>query len=295
MGQREIEKRLKQYAAACEQIKPGNKELRIRELLQRRCLEEMKANASDVQTADMKEKITGGAFAQAADSDMVCIRRTRGTMVDFVLEQIGYLGRYCLIWQAAWIVLFCCMMRHGVPFLFGADHENAGLVTVSLLPPLLILLTVEEVTKVYQRSMLEIEYATKHSLRSAVMIRMLVLCVMHSFLVLICIICLHAGMESDMGQLLVYGFTPMVIMTAGLAKLMQYCQGELLRGAAVGMYLLMAVFAMIGNAGYFDGYQPAFFKIWCVVCAVGIVMVVSQFVCLNRKLSSYETIVQYID
>lgn len=266
MGQQEIEKRLKEYAAACEKIRPENKERRIQELLQRRSSEEMPRTS-----------------------------RTRGTLWNFIWEQIGYLGRYCLIWQAVWIAAFWYMLRYGALFLPGESHENAVLTVISLLPPLLILVTVEEVTKIYQRSMLEIEYTTKYSLRSAVMIRMLVLCTVHLLLLLICILCLHMRMESDMGQLLVYGFTPMIIMTAALAKLMQHCQGELLRGAVVGVYLFMAALVMIGNTKYVNWYQPACFRAWCVVCAAGIVMAVRQFVRLNGKLSSYEAIIQYTD
>ena len=87
--------------------------------------------------------------------------RTRGKRWNFVLEQIGYLGRYCLVWQTLWVVLFWYLLRHGIPYMGAENRENEVLVLVSLLPPLLALLTVEEITKVYQRSMLEIEYATK--------------------------------------------------------------------------------------------------------------------------------------
>ncbi len=269
MGRREIEKRLQQYAAACEKIVPENKESKIRELMQ-----------------------TGITFSPVTDFGKTGIVRTRGTLWNFIWEQIGYLGRYCLIWQAVWIGVFWYMMRHGAHFLFGAGNENAVLAAISLLPPLLVLLTVEEVTRIYQRSMLEIEYATKYSLRSAVMVRMLVLSAAHSFLLLACMIFLHVRVESDMGQLLVYGFTPMVIMTAVMVKLMQRCQGELLRGMTVGAYLSVAVFLMLGSRQYFDWYQPAYFRAWCIACAAGIVMAVRQFICLNGKLLSCEVIMQ---
>ena len=81
-------------------------------------------------------------------------------------------------------------------------------------------------------------------------------------------------------------------MTAVMVKLMQRCQGELLRGMTVGAYLSVAVFLMIGSRQYFDWYQPAYFRAWCIACAAGIVMAVRQFICLNGKLLSCEVIMQ---
>lgn len=263
MGQREIEKRLRQYAVECETIVPVNKENMIQELL------------------------------QADGAKMVSINHTRGTLWNFIMEQTGYLGKYCFIWQAAWIALFYYMMRYGVSYLSGENNRNAVLVTISLLPPLLILLTVEEITKVYQRSMLEIEYATKYSLRSAVMIRMAVLCVVHSLILVICILWLHSRIAEDIGRLLVYGFTPMIIVTAVLFKLMQYRQGEVLLSAAAGVYILTAGLVVVGNTEYFNWYQPVYFNVWCIVCTTGIVLGARQFIRLNGKLASYEMIIPY--
>lgn len=255
MRKREIEKRLRQYAAACERIIPEEKEKRIKELLQ-------------IDPA----------------------QRTRGTLWDFILEQMGYLGRYCLIWQALWIVLFGTLMQRGVPRFFGAEEGNEALVMISLLPPILVLLTVEEITKVYQRSMLEIEYATKYSLQGVVMTRMSVLCVFHSLILAVCILLFGARLNSGMGRLLVYGFTPMILVTGGLLKLMQHCQGELLRNASVAVYAVAAAFAIIGNTRYFDCFRPDCFKIWCTACIGGIAFGIWQFVCLNKKLLGFEQI-----
>ena len=263
MGQKEIEKKLKQYAAVSEKIVPENRECRIRELLQ----------------------------TSVEDSDMSGLVRIRGTLWNFVWDQIGYLGRYCLIWQALWILVFWYMMRYGVSDFWGRDSGNGILVTVSILTPLLVLLTVEQVTKVYQRSMLEIEYATKYSLRSVVMIRMLALCVVHSMILVICILCLYSRTEAEPEQLLVYGFTPMIVVTAILFGLMQHFQGETLRSAAVGLYALMTGLMAIGNTEYLEWYQPVYFRVWCMVCGIGIVSGACQLVYLNRKLSSYESIV----
>lgn len=256
MKERAIEKQLKEYATACERILPKEKEARIEALLK------------------IEPK-----------------PRTRGTLWDFVLEQFGYLGRYCLIWQALWVVLFWYLMKNGVPEFLGGEEGNEVLVVISLLPPILVLLTVEEITKVYQRSMLEIEYATKYSLQGVIMTRMSVLCVFHSVILCVCILIWQARLDSGIGQLLVYGFTPMILVTGILLKLMQHCQGEVLRSAVTGVYGLGVVLVLVGNTKYFRWFQPDYFRIWCVACIVGIAFGVWQFVCLHHKLSWFEQIV----
>lgn len=257
MAQKEIEKRLRQYAAACRRNLPEGKEAAIERLMRVKPLP-----------------------------------RTRGTLWNFVWEQIGYLGRYCLLWQAVWLTLFCFLMRHGIPGVWRENNEGAMLAAVSLFPPILVLLTVEEITKIYQRSMLEIEYATRYSLKYVITVRMLILCMFHSAILAAAIICLHDGAAFELGMLLVCGFTPMIVMTGILMKLMQHFQGEQLRAAGIVLYVMAVAVAIVGNTEYFNWYQPLYFRIWCMACAVGIVFGVCQFVILCRRLANYEQIAQ---
>lgn len=254
--ERDVETKMRQYAAACmrlseEMEESGKKERQIRALMQ-----------------------------------IALPPRTRGNSWDFALDQIGYLGRYCLVWQVLWVLLFWYLIHHGIPYLGAGERENEILILVSLLPPLLTLLTVEEVTKVYQRSMLEIEYTTKYSLQSVVLVRMLAMSVFHAGIVAIVIFGIHAEADSEIGTLLVYGFTPMILVTGILTKCMQCCHGEQLRSAGIGVYALTVVLVVAGNTKYCGWYQPAYRKAWCAVCGAGIIFAVWQFGCLRRKLSS---------
>lgn len=242
--QKDIEKRLKQYASRQRQLHAAvRKEEKIQELLQIKPL-----------------------------------LQTRGSYGDFILEQAGHLGRYCLVWQAAWLVLFHYLLTKGVDYLFLGNNGNEVLVLMSLLPSVLVLITVEDITKVYQRSMLEIEHVTKYSLYHAVLIRMLILSIMHSAILTAGIIWLHASMDSSIGKLLVYGFTPMAVMTGALMKLMQYMQGDKLKAAGVALYVAVVIAVVVGNTEYFDWYQPDYFKIWCLLCAAGMLFGCCHFI-----------------
>lgn len=274
MGQRNIRKKIRRYVQASKSIAPENKEARMRELLLAASL----GKEHGKETVLSKERM--------ADC-------TRGTVYQFILEQTGYVGRYCLVWQALWIGIFFWMMHAGMPAYIAGGERNGILVVLSLLSPLLVLFTVEEITKVYQKSMLEIEYATKYSLRSVVMSRMVILCTAHSVVLAVCTACLPVQEAFGALHLLVYGFTPMVLMTGILMKLMQYFHGKMLRSAAVGVYVLMVILAIVGSREYFGWYQPSCFKIWCLACGIGIVFGMRQFVYLHKKLSSFEQIVGY--
>ncbi|MDE7273569.1 MAG: hypothetical protein K2N95_11000 [Lachnospiraceae bacterium] len=262
-NERRTEAKMRQYAAECvkfatEMKESGKKEERIKALMQ-----------------------------------ISPLPRTRGKRWNFVLEQIGYLGRYCLVWQVVWGGLFWYLMRHGIPYISAQESENGILMLISLLPPLLALITVEEITKVYQRSMLEIEYATKYSLQNVVLVRMMVLSEFHCILLAVMLVSIRAKLDSGIGTLFVYGFTPMILMTGILMKLMQHCHGERLRSAGIGVYVLMAMFTIAGNTKYFCWFHSDYFMVWCILCAVSILFAGWQFDCLRRKLVCFEQIAKF--
>lgn len=256
MAQKEIEKKLRRYAQSYGKLQVDSKEENIQKLLQVKPLP-----------------------------------RTRGNLWDFILEQIGYLGRYCLLWQLMWLLLFCNLMRKNIFLPGGCGNEIFAL--LSLLPPVLVLLTVGEITKVYQRSMLEIEQVTKYSLENVVMIRMLVLCIFHSLILFLGILYLHARADSGLGRLFIYGFTPMILMTGVLLWLMDTFQGEALRMAGLALYGVISTFALLGNLERFDFYNPVYFKIWCLFFGAGLVFEICQLASLRKRLSHIEHMLRY--
>lgn len=257
MKQKDIRKKLKEYEVLSRSICSEEKESRIEKLL----------------------------FMEHA-------LYTRGSLWDFIWEQAGYLERYCLIWQMLWMVLFLFLVQLlGIQFQEKESQEGV-LVLFSLLPSLLVLLTVEEITKVYQKTMLEIEYTTKYSLKSVVMIRMAVLCIINFLILTAGVFGGNVFADFNVSMLLVYGFTPMILMMGIMLKLMQYCQGEMLQNGVIGSYAFMAVLAVFHYVKGLGWYQPENFRIWCLICIAGTIFALRQFVLLNRKLASCEHILR---
>lgn len=251
-GIRGVEERLRRHDRACREMAPQNREDKIAALVR---------------------------------SASAC--RTRGTLWDFLWEQAGYLGRYCLVWEVLWMTAFCYMLRSARGHAGRIDNE--ALVLISILPPVLVLLTVEEITKIYQRSMLEIEYAARYSLRQVVLTRMLMLCGSHAVILAACIVGMYEKVGYGVGALMLYGFTPMVLALCALLTCMQRFGGEQLRAVTAGFYALIVVCVLAGNMTLpCRLYDPCYVGGWCAVCAAGVLFGIRQFVCLCRKLDSYE-------
>lgn len=252
MTTKEVKRNLQKYSLACENIVSNEKEERITEILKSQKLQ-----------------------------------RNRGSLLDFFCEQFGYLGKYCLIWQALWMILFYYLMKN------ISGSKNSLMVLLSVLPAILTLINVEDITKIYQRSMLEIEYATKYSIQNLVMIRMMTLCLFHSILLVIGIVSVKTQFELELVKLLVYGFTPMILMTGILIYLMKYFKGEQLRFAGVVVYVGILIFCVIGNMERFSIYSLNYFRLWVLTCAASMVMLVYQIFKLRERLGNFEKLTQY--
>lgn len=252
MTPKEIKRNLRKYSLTCKNVVPSKKEEKITELLK----------------------------AQK-------FRKTRGSLFDFFCAQFGYLGKYCLIWQALWMILFYYLMKN------ITGNKNGLMVLLSVVPAILTLITVEDITRVYQRSMLEIEYATKYSLLNLVMIRMMTLCIFHSIVLVIGIVSVKAQFELELVKLLVYGFTPMMLMTGILISLMKYFKGEQLRFVGIVVYAGIIIFCVIGSMERFGIYSLNYFKLWETACASSAVILVYQFYKLRERLGNFEKLTQY--
>lgn len=138
---------------------------------------------------------------------------------------------------------------------------------LSMAPPILLLVTVEEISHVYNRSMLEIEYATKYSLRKVVMGRMLLLNGCNGIVLVIRIG--YAGHRIDLSLLhaLTYSMTPFVMMMFLLLMLMKKWKGRQLLYAGISAYVTLAAVILLGRMEMLNIYNPDYLKLWITVLA----------------------------
>lgn len=208
-------------------------------------------------------------------------KQPENTMFDIVLTNLGMLGRYCLVWQVLWFVLF---------LLVGMSKQVTRLefeVLLSIFPPLLVVLTADNISRIYNRSMLEIECTTKYSVTQIVMLRMSVLTFSNYFLVLAGILILQSGLKGHLMELLLYGFTPMILSEAILIQLMKHLKGEELKTAGFVVYAVIVSASVIVKLGIWDAYQMENLWVWQLILLFGVVWMIVGFIRLGKELSNY--------
>lgn len=207
--------------------------------------------------------------------------KSKNTMCDFVLTNLGMLGRYCFVWQVLWFALF---------LLVGMSKQVTRLefeVLLSILPPLLVVLTADNISRIYNRSMLEIECTTKYSVTQIVMLRMSVLTFSNYFLVLAGILILQSGLKGHLMELLLYGFTPMILSEAILIQLMKHLKGEELKTAGFAVYAVIVIASVIVKMGIWNAYQMENLWVWQLILLLGVVWMIVGFIRLGKELSNY--------
>lgn len=211
------------------------------------------------------------------------IRKTAG-FKEFLISQLGFMNKIVFFWQAVWALLFFYALWNGAIF----NVTNESLCILSIAPPLLLLLSVDNVSHIYNRSMLEIEYAAKYSLKKAVMVRMFILTVING-------VFLTAGMIFAKRQLglktletLLYGLTPLILMTFLLLLVMKRWNGEQLKYAGASVYAICAVVVLVGGRESVNIYRESLVWAWLMLFATGIAATAYQFRALMKHLGSFE-------
>lgn len=217
-----------------------------------------KAAKEEVSCDEQKKQMIISAVTEKGLS----VRRT-GSFGEFLVSQCSFINKTVVFWYMIWLFLFLYAVRKGEVFHFS----NGILCILSMAPPTLLLLTVEEVSHIYNRSMLEIEYATKYSLKKVVMGRMLILSIINGIVLLIGLI--YAGSKTGLDALdtLAYSLTPFVFMTFLLLIFMEKWKGGQLIYAGVSVYVILLLVVLVGRMEFLNIYSRNYLWIWLTLLA----------------------------
>ncbi len=210
--------------------------------------------------------------------------KTRGSFSAFIWSQIGFMDKKVLLGQGLWILFFLYMMWSG-----NVIHiANETLYVLSMAPPILLLLTVEEIAKIYNKSMIEIEYATKYSIRRLVLVRLLLLSLVNGVLLLCGLVFVKRQIQLELIEILVYGLTPLTIMTLMSLKLMEKWKGEQLKYMSITLYAILSFIVLLGGNEYINIYTQEAFCLWVITLLFGIAATIYQANRLVRHLDKFE-------
>lgn len=207
---------------------------------------------------------------------------------EFLLAQLRFLNRMVVLGQALWLGLFLWAVWMGEGFFW----ENGSLCILSMAPPLLLLLAVDEIARVYNRSMLEIEYTTKYSLTEVVLSRLLISGTANGAVLFVGILLARSRSEVALLKTLVYSFTPLVLMTCLLLRLMKHWKGESLKYVSVCCYVFLVMVILVGRMRPWNIYQENCLGAWLILLLGGIVGCIWQLHSMLRRLGSFEQLAE---
>lgn len=214
--------------------------------------------------------------------------RKGSSFAEFFLAQFGFINKNVIFWQLTWLVLFLYAVQSGSVF----QLSNSLLCILSMSPPLLVLLLTDEISHIYSRSMLEIEYAAKYSIKKVILSRMLILSIMNGIFILIGIAYANRRIDLPLLDTLIYSLTPLLSMTAVLLILMKKFKGVQLIYSGISVYILQVLLIVAGQTEYIDIYSRDYLKMWLLLLLTSAVLIAYNLQRLCRILDNFEILAE---
>ena len=193
------------------------------------------------------------------------------TDMQFIFGQLGFIRPHTWIGQLTVLVAICMIPYH----LLEMGHTDYRILSlVSAMTPMLLVFHIEEFARICYKSMLEIEMATKYSLKKLVLSRMCILGVTDLLMLGGFITFLNFYLDENLFGILLYSLVPFNLTIIGLIYLLKY-SGKVMYGYQALAYtgFVCACFVMIPY------YRPLIYSrenqdIWLLVCIVSLVILV---------------------
>lgn len=210
---------------------------------------------------------------------------TGGGMGAFFFSQFRFIRKRIWLIQAAFIVFLLAAAG-------GDTGKNAeqSYVLLAVAAPVLLLLSVEEVSRIYHGSMLEIEYTTRYSLQKAVILRLLLLGTADLFFMLAFMLLFQRHMELSALRLVLYGFTPFFTMCFGCLLFMRKYSGGSLQIASLVWAAVHVLLAQAGSWAVFSIYEEGKLYLWMLLLLAVTAASAAELHKLSRRLTAFEQI-----
>lgn len=176
-------------------------------------------------------------------------------------------GQLQFIRKRIWLFQLCCM----VLLAYLAVHKqfaavpNQGYLMVSMAAPLLILTSVKDIMRIFNKPMLELEYVTRYSLHRTMIARVMILGIVDFVMLLGLTGMVARSEELELLRLAVYGFVPFLLCAALLLCLMNYYSGEKLLYSVCSLSVMLIIFFMLGTRKYLAIYEMHQLWIWFLI------------------------------
>lgn len=212
----------------------------------------------------------------------------RMNSIDFFISQIGFIRK------RTWIIQFLVLCTVCI-FLFSMSADSNSfyntLSLISIASPLFVLTNIEELSKVYNSSILEIEFSTKNTLHKIIATRMLVFGVSDLLFMFIILISAKQIIDVDILYIIIYILVPFNLMCTGCMEIINRNKGKhtnyycMIYG--VSLVLLIVTLSSFRNSIY----QFEVINQWLIVFLVTSVTLIYEIRKTWRHLCSFENII----
>ncbi|GAA0741670.1 hypothetical protein [Clostridium oceanicum] len=217
------------------------------------------------------------------------IKNLRATNKEFILSQIGFIRKRTWVFQIIVLALICLAFcniesEHALTF------ESFSL--ISIFSPILLIINIEEISRVYYKSMLEIEFSTKNSLKKVLATRMLILGIADCIVLTIMMIFAGKSMNISILRVIMYTFVPFNLVCIGCMELMKYFKGRELNYASIIYSALLMATLLLGRLNNLQIYAQNFISSWIFIYIITTIVFAIEIKKFWKRLDLFDDVIK---
>ena len=171
-------------------------------------------------------------------------KKYRTTFKEFLYSQIQFIRKKTWVIQFVVVVLWVYLTRNNIN---GTDKMFNIYPFLSSLAPLLVITGVDEMARIYDGSLCEIEMTTRYPLKVVLLTRMAIMVTADTAVMIIAGRYIQNFTERDLISVMLYILVPFQMACIGMLEIMKYVKALYLDYACVGYCFILAAFPYIYN------------------------------------------------
>lgn len=207
---------------------------------------------------------------------------------DFFISQIGFIRKRTWIMQFLILCTICILL-----FSTSTDSNSFynTLSLISIASPLFVLTNIEELTKVYNSSILEIEFSTKNTLHKIIATRMLIFGISDLLFMIIILVSAKQIIDVNILYIIIYTLVPFNLMCIGCMEIINRNKGKHTNYYCM-IYGISLVLLIVTLSNFRDNlYQFEAINQWLIVFLVTAITLIYEIRKTWRHLCSFENII----
>lgn len=208
----------------------------------------------------------------------------------FVFGQMGFIRRRVWIGQFALLAIICMVL---CTYLMTNIMDYMVLPMFSALTPLLLVFNIEELARISYRSMLEIEMATKYSLKKLMLSRLCILGITDLVVLTAFIFLLNMYLGNSLYLIVMYSLIPFNITVIGLLHLLKYQSKGRYDYMALAYTLIVCVVFVTVPQRKPVLYSGAYENIWTLVFLLSFGLLIKKLLSVWRDAEDCEKFLMY--